>query len=374
MKVVPQIVVFLVFLVIGWVAYDRHEAFRQLVDDIADVAGLYDKPRPAEPAKFIAAETVSHDAQSEGQPGQPPSMAAAREAEVSPPLEQTPSAELEPMAASEDAPASLAESPVPDAETTLQVEPSTEKTDTENAAVTKPAEKAEFMPVEEATVGQQVEQAAKQMPDQTPQKPESVMGQPETDAVETEVSAAEAAGITLEQQDLVPVTAEPPTTTGSVSTEDTMEGRETDQAVEQQIPDQQPTTVKPSSTRPEETRSRQTDMNQQAIMEARRQEALVGLSAARLDWQQGNHDTAINTYWQLLREYPNHPDFAGELGNIYFSQGQTEMAVNAYSEAFLRLLKNQDNERAMQVLQIVYNIDQEQAALLREYLPPQSPQ
>jgi tetratricopeptide (TPR) repeat protein len=73
-------------------------------------------------------------------------------------------------------------------------------------------------------------------------------------------------------------------------------------------------------------------------------------------------------YLELMQEFQNHPDFAGELGNIYFSKGQTELAVRAYSEAFFRLLKNNDHERAEQVLGIIYNIDQEQAALLNEYL------
>ena len=102
----------------------------------------------------------------------------------------------------------------------------------------------------------------------------------------------------------------------------------------------------------------------------RKQQALNGLQAARAAWHQGDHDKAIQLYVQLMQEYNNHPDFAGELGNIYFTKGQTELAVKAYSEAFLRLIRNKDFTRAQQVLLIVYNIDQEQAAALKEYFAP----
>ena len=40
MKVVPQIITFLVLVAIGWYAYDSHEPFRKLVDDIVEVAGV----------------------------------------------------------------------------------------------------------------------------------------------------------------------------------------------------------------------------------------------------------------------------------------------------------------------------------------------
>ena len=40
MKVVPQITTFLVVLAISWFAYDRHEAFRSLIDDVVDYSGF----------------------------------------------------------------------------------------------------------------------------------------------------------------------------------------------------------------------------------------------------------------------------------------------------------------------------------------------
>jgi tetratricopeptide (TPR) repeat protein len=104
-----------------------------------------------------------------------------------------------------------------------------------------------------------------------------------------------------------------------------------------------------------------------ATMEARKNQALSGLAAARNAWHQGNRDKAIGMYHALMQEFRNHPDFAGELGNIYFAQGQTEMAVKAYSEAYIRLLKNRDLERAEQLLGIIYHLDQEQAVFLNEY-------
>lgn len=111
-------------------------------------------------------------------------------------------------------------------------------------------------------------------------------------------------------------------------------------------------------------------MAEQAGAEARKQQALAGLEASRAAWRQNDRDKAIMLYWQFLEEFPEHPDFAGELGNIYFSTGQMELAANAYSEAFVRLLRNNDWQRARYVLGIVHSINPQQAAWLSAYFMP----
>ena len=54
MKVVPQIITFLVLVAIGWFAYDSHEAFHDLVNDIVDVAGVTNEYSPVSKASTPA--------------------------------------------------------------------------------------------------------------------------------------------------------------------------------------------------------------------------------------------------------------------------------------------------------------------------------
>ncbi len=102
----------------------------------------------------------------------------------------------------------------------------------------------------------------------------------------------------------------------------------------------------------------------------RKQNALAGLVTARQAWHRGKVQQAVQQYQYLMREYSNHPDFAGELGNIYFSLGQTELAVTAYSQAIVRLLKNGDYPRARNTLQIIHSLDQQRAYNLQEHFAP----
>lgn len=364
MKVVPQIIVFLVLLIIGWVAYDRHEAFRQLVDDIADTAGLFEPPqqRSAEPSQPAPAAIASHEAgaQTDQQPATPAdeqAVTVATESAPSPSAEQTPPSGVQPIAVSEETPPPAAEPPVAEAESATAVQAQSSVDEGEQAKTADPAS---------------VETSGARPMEPVPEKPTRLTDEPDTSDRPAPGPDEAPASPERQEQDKPsqsPEPEQPATTDTPVPPQGNTPARDTDTSTTDPTDGQQPAAAQPPATSTQPAGS-QGKRDHQAIMEARRQEALAGLSAARLDWHQGNHDAAINTYWQLLREYPNHPDFAGELGNIYFAQGQTEMAVNAYSEAFLRLLKNHDREGAMQVLQIVYNIDQEQAVLLREYLSP----
>lgn len=321
MKVVPQIIIFIVLIAIGWLAYDSHDAFRKLVDDIADVSGIsrelvrtkdeqtadrlalknaerksaenaassvattakISKPEPTDQAPEIASSTVI-------------SQPAAQQPEVTPPQDKivwptdVPSADAQP-----DKPA--------------EMESKTEKT---------PMVITEAQPEGQAEVGAQ---AAEPVSVAEPQVPASPVSPAEPVDEQLRPSASE--------PEPVPMLTRP-----SLESVDANENE----------PAEQDTAI-----------------------EDRKNQALTGLAAARAAWHQGNHDKAISMYLELMREFQNHPDFAGELGNIYFSRGDIDMAVKAYSEAYVRLLKNNDQERAEQVLGIVYNLDQEQAAMLRDY-------
>jgi len=319
MKVVPQIITFLVILAIGWFAYERHDAFRVLVDDIVDYSRL---------TREVTREVADVD--------QPAEVLSTDKIESAQSLE-TVVATTDPVAE--------------------EIKTKPEQT------VTRETVEKESAPVEEAVVWpDEVQPLAVEKQSTEPEdlavsknkgiKPEvqvpesTVKPVPRTDEGQVMIKKEtwpSTEGSSPQQFVLEePVAEVPPVNNNEVvvqpSAKDTKPGNE----------------VNPAEAAPSTG--------------SRKQQALAGLAAARTAWHQGDHDRSVNLYNQLIREFKNHPDFPGELGNIYFSKGQMELAVNAYSEAFLRLLRNNDFERAQQVLGIVYNIDQEQAALLREYL------
>jgi len=70
------------------------------------------------------------------------------------------------------------------------------------------------------------------------------------------------------------------------------------------------------------------------------------LAAARRAYWSDNAPLAIRHYEALIAAYPNEPDFFGELGNIYYQQGEQERAGQAYYQAALLLLRRGNRERA----------------------------
>jgi len=319
MKVVPQIITFLIIIAIGWYAYERHEAFHVLVNDIADYSGFtrqvsHQTPEASQPqvtapvagtvqssAPKLSPEEASDKSEQliAGETPEPPAPKPAQERIIWPD-------EVESAITLHEPP--RPEQPVISEEVIKELVPPA-------VPVVKPLpESNPSVPVEAASPGEQL----------PPQAPAVTL----TETVDTPD---------------IPVVPEPTNNT-------TPEAR--DPAVEE-----------------DQRRGEDQEPALPAAENSRKQQALTGLAAARVAWHEGDHDKSIMLYSQLAQEFQNHPDFAGELGNIYFSKGQTELAVNAYSEAFLRLLKNKDYSGAEQLLSVIYNIDQEQAALLREYFP-----
>jgi len=62
------------------------------------------------------------------------------------------------------------------------------------------------------------------------------------------------------------------------------------------------------------------------------------LAAAREAYWLRDYDVAETKYIDLTRVDPDNPDGYGELGNMYFSQGQWDQAASAYYEAGVRLI------------------------------------
>ncbi|MCW8963621.1 MAG: hypothetical protein OQL16_07470 [Gammaproteobacteria bacterium] len=335
MKVVPQIITFLILLVIGWYLYDSHSAFQALIDDIVDYSGVSREiNRPVAGAVKPKASL--------------PRTVESQQA----PVAATPAAdEVQPSATTD---AIQWPGPSKPAESTSTVA----KEVAEEAAIPAPVDVVTNTPAIDPGSTEKEQQAAS-APVQFPSDVDEPVVQPVLEqAKQSPVGVkTESAAESMSALEPLVESMEAPkdsNTEESAGMSTPIDGAET--ATEMPAADTSATQDQGATdTAPED-------------IDSRKQKALAGLAAARFAWHEGNHDKAIMLYGQLVREFKNHPDFAGELGNIYFSKGEIELAVNAYSEAFLRLLRNNDMQRAELVLGIVYNIDQEQAALLREYL------
>jgi tetratricopeptide (TPR) repeat protein len=321
MKVVPQIIIFLVLIAIGWLAYDSHEPFRKLVDDIADITGISQELVRTQDEQ-AADRLALKDAERKSAEKAASSVAAAAKTSKPERSDQAPeiassavisqSAGQQPEAASpQDKIVWPTDVPPADVQLAKPVE-------MEEKTVKAPMVITDAEPEDQAEAGAQAVEHGS-VPE--PQLPVSSVtpAEPVNEPVQPSASEPEPAPVLSQPS---PVIAD---------------GKEREPA------------------------------EQDTAIEDRKNQALSGLAAARATWHQGNHDKAISMYLELMREFENHPDFAGELGNIYFSKGEIDMAIKAYSEAYVRLLKNNDQERAEQVLGIIYNLDQEQAAMLRDY-------
>ena len=70
----------------------------------------------------------------------------------------------------------------------------------------------------------------------------------------------------------------------------------------------------------------------------KQEKAYALLAAAREAYWLRDYEVAETKYQALTRMEPDNPDGYGELGNMYFSQGQWDEAASAYYEAGLRLI------------------------------------
>jgi len=85
------------------------------------------------------------------------------------------------------------------------------------------------------------------------------------------------------------------------------------------------------------------------------------LAAAREAYWLRDYATAESKYRQLMALQPDNPDGYGELGNMYFSQGQWEQSAAAYFEAGTRLVKEGQLEQARQLVDVIRGLDGSQA-------------
>jgi hypothetical protein len=81
------------------------------------------------------------------------------------------------------------------------------------------------------------------------------------------------------------------------------------------------------------------------------------LAAAREAYWLRNYELAEGKYREMIELQPDNPDGYGELGNMYFSQGNWEAAATAYYEAGTRLLGEGLIAQAQQLVDVIRGLN-----------------
>jgi hypothetical protein len=90
------------------------------------------------------------------------------------------------------------------------------------------------------------------------------------------------------------------------------------------------------------------------------------LAAAREAYWLRDYALAEQKYQDLIALEPGNPDGYGELGNMYFSQGNWEQAAAAYYEAGVRLVDQGLIREARQLVEVIRGLNGSQADALEQ--------
>ncbi len=90
------------------------------------------------------------------------------------------------------------------------------------------------------------------------------------------------------------------------------------------------------------------------------------LAAARSAYWQGDVEAAIARYRDLLAQYPDNEALHGELGNIYYMNGEWLEAATQYEAAGMAALKAGRRQQAQMLLGILSTLDRAAAARLQQ--------
>lgn len=85
------------------------------------------------------------------------------------------------------------------------------------------------------------------------------------------------------------------------------------------------------------------------------------LAAAREAYWLRDYEKAEEYYRQLIQLEPDNPDGYGELGNMYFAQGQWEDAAASYYEAGVRMVNQGMVVQASQLVDVIRGLNGDQA-------------
>ena len=81
------------------------------------------------------------------------------------------------------------------------------------------------------------------------------------------------------------------------------------------------------------------------------------LAAAREAYWLRDYEGAENYYRSLIQLEPDNPDWYGELGNMYFAQGQWQQSAAVYYEAGVHLLKEGQVEQARRMVDVIRGLN-----------------
>ncbi len=92
------------------------------------------------------------------------------------------------------------------------------------------------------------------------------------------------------------------------------------------------------------------------------------LEAAREAYWLRDYAAAEQKYQELIALDPDNPDGYGELGNMYFSQGDWDKASSSYYEAGTRLVAQGLLDRAQQLVEVIRGLNGSQAGDLEQQI------
>ena len=107
--------------------------------------------------------------------------------------------------------------------------------------------------------------------------------------------------------------------------------------------------------------SQPSDLSAEAVEGSTAKTAYELLAAAREAYWLRDYEGAEKYYLQLIEVEPDNPDGYGELGNMYFAQGQWEQAAAAYYDAGVRMINEGMMVQARQLVDVIRGLNGVQA-------------
>jgi hypothetical protein len=190
--------------------------------------------------------------------------------------------------------------------------------------------------------------------------------EPEAAPVEEEARPAEPAPVAVAEQ--------APVTTGQMPTGDIDVGTAAAGRAGETQPADETTAAEPASTTDETMSSAGTASGEPAAAADTTPAATAAvtpyrvLAAAREAYWLRDYAVAEQKYQELIALDPDNPDGYGELGNMYFSQGDWEKAAATYYEAGTRLAAQGMYDRARQLVEVIRGLNGEQADELEQQI------
>ena len=240
------------------------------------------------------------------------------------------------------------------------------------------ADEAQAVPSATVTASEVVkEQLESSVPDMTPFTPVTEpVAEPEPESAAADAPAVPSATVTDSEKvaelpesplpDMAPSTPatepvaspEPAVADAPVApTETVTAGEAMTEQPESPAPDVTPPVLATEQVADSEPESAVAEAPAAALESHTEKSAYESLAAAREAYWLHDYAGAENHYRLLIELEPDNPDWHGELGNMYFAQGQWEQAAAAYYEAGVRLLSDGLVAQARQMVNVIRGLN-----------------